>query len=266
MSESRDSGSGWEVPEYRVEVLRGRRCRYVVVVFVINEGERVRRQLRKMEVLTGEVDVVVADGGSTDGSLEAPFPASCGVRAVLVKTGSGKLSAQMRMALSWALREGYEGVVVMDGNDKDGVSAVTGFVKALDAGWDHVQGSRYVEGGRAVNTPWLRHWGVRLLHAPLLSLASGRTWTDTTNGFRAYSRRFLLDARVQPFRDVFRTYELHYYLAIRAARLGFRCCELPVTREYPADGAVPTKISGWRGNLHILRVLLAACAGCYDPR
>ena len=107
MSESRDNGAGWEVPEYRVEALRGRRCRHVVVVFVINEGERVRRQLRKMEVLTGEVDVVVADGGSTDGSLEAPFPASCGVRAVLVKTGSGKLSAQMRMALSWALREGY---------------------------------------------------------------------------------------------------------------------------------------------------------------
>ena len=71
---------------------------------------------------------------------------------------------------------------------------------------------------------------------------------------------------VQPFRDVFRTYELHYYLAIRAARLGFRCCELPVTREYPEGGAVPTKISGWRGNLHILRVLLAACAGRYDPR
>lgn len=266
MNASGDSGAGWEVPEYRVEALRDRRSRHVVVVFVINEGERVRRQLRKMEPLTGLVDVVVADGGSTDGSLEAPFPASCGVRAVLVKTGPGKLSAQMRMALSWALREGYEGVVVMDGNDKDGVSAVTDFAKALDAGWDHVQGSRYVGGGRAVNTPWLRHWGVRLLHAPLLSLASGRTWTDTTNGFRAYSRRFLMDAGVQPFRDVFRTYELHYYLAIRAARLGFRCCELPVTREYPADGAVPTKISGWRGNLHILRVLFAACAGGYDPR
>jgi glycosyltransferase involved in cell wall biosynthesis len=247
-------------------MLRARGARFAVLVFVINEGERVRRQLAKMAPLRDVIDVVVADGGSTDGALEAPYPEECGVRAVLVKRGPGKLSAQMRMGLSWALREGYEGVVVVDGNDKDDTAAVREFVRALEAGYDHVQGSRYVEGGRAVNTPWLRHWGVKLLHAPLLSLASGRVWTDTTNGFRAYSRRFLLDAGVQPFREAFRTYELHYYLAIRAARLGFQCCELPVTREYPADGRVPTKISGWRGNLQILGLLLAACAGRYDPR
>jgi hypothetical protein len=29
---------------------------------------------------------------------------------------------------------------------------------------------------------------------------------------------------------VFAAYELHYYLAIRAARLGFRVIETPVTR------------------------------------
>ena len=54
--------------------------------------------------------------------------------------------------------------------------------------------------------------------------------TDTTNGFRAYSRRLLADDRVQPLRDVFAASELYYYLAIRTARLGFRVIETPVTR------------------------------------
>ncbi len=99
-----------------------------------------------------------------------------------------------------------------------------------------MQGSRFVPGGRAVRTPWARYLGIRLLHAPLISLAAGHRYTDTTNGFRAYSARFLSDPRVAPFRDVFSAYELHYYLAIRAARLGFRVAELPVTRTYPSHG------------------------------
>jgi len=76
--------------------------------------------------------------------------------------------------------------------------------------------------------------GLHVIHAPLISLASGKRHTDTTNGFRAYSRRLLEDPRVAPLRDLFTTYELHYYLAIRVARLGLRVCEIPVARRYPA--------------------------------
>jgi hypothetical protein len=54
-------------------------------------------------------------------------------------------------------------------------------------------------------------------------------------------------------------------LAIRAARLGFKVCEVPVTRDYP-PGEVPTKISKFRGNLLILETLFKACLGYYDPK
>ena len=72
--------------------------------------------------------------------------------------------------------------------------------------------------------------------------------------------------RVAVFRDVFPGYELHYYLAIRAARLGFGVCEIPVARRYPAHGPTPTKISPVRGNLRVLKCLFAACLGRYNPR
>jgi len=187
------------------------------------------------------------------------------VRALLVKTGPGKLSAQMRMLLDWAVNEGYEGFVFIDGNGKDGVEAIPSFFAALDEGFDYVQGSRYIPGGEEINTPWDRKIGVALLHAPLISLAAGFRYTDTTNGFRAVSRRVVLDERVQPFRDIFDTYNLHYYLSVRIPRLGFRVRELPVRRAYPDKGPTPSKISGVSAKLYIIRLLLKAVFGCYNP-
>ncbi|MDX2079425.1 MAG: glycosyltransferase family 2 protein [Terrimicrobiaceae bacterium] len=254
-----------EVPAFDVQYQIPQRNRYAICVFVINEGEKVRKQLLRMKDYTGQVDVVIADGGSTDGSFDGGILEEANATALLVKTGPGKLSAQMRMGLYWCLEQGYEGVVTIDGNGKDGIEAVPRFLELLDQGYDHIQGSRFIKGGFHKNTPAARFWGVRLLHAPLLSVAARFRYTDTTNGFRAYSRKFLLDPRVQPFRDCFVAYELHYYLAIRAARLGFRCVETPVSRVYPSGGPVPTKIKGMRGNLFVLKTLGRAISGEFDP-
>ena len=253
-----------EVPKYRADLLQDRKSKYCVVVFVLNEGLKVRKQLSTMQKLPLEIDIVVADGGSTDGSLDLAYLREKGVRALLTKTSGGKLSAQMRMAFDWALGEGYAGIIVVDGNGKDDISAIPQFVSLLDEGYDHIQGSRFVPGGLAVNTPLSRLIGLKLLHAPLISLASGRRHTDTTNGFRAYSARLLVDPEVSVFRKVFVSYELHYHLAIESSRhQRFRVIETPVTRTYPATGKIPTKISPIRGNSHVLAVLFRAAAGRY---
>lgn len=255
----------WQVPEFQVAFERPKKNRYAICVFVINEGEKVRKQLMRMKDLAEVVDVVIADGGSTDGSFDGSILQDAEVTALLVKTGPGKLSAQMRMGLAWCMERGFEGCVIIDGNGKDGIEAIPRFVELLEAGYDHVQGSRFIKGGKHKNTPLARLVGVNLLHAPLISIASRFRYTDTTNGFRGYSRKLLLDPRVQPFRDCFSAYELHYYLAIRAARLGFRCIETPVSRVYPSEGPVPTKIKGMRGNLFVLETLWKAINGRFDP-
>ena len=257
--------TGTGVPPYGVGVFRGRTSRFCVAVFVLNEGERLARQLQRMQPWSADVDILIADGGSSDGSVARDRLEPVSVRAVLRKEDGPGLGGQQRMAFDFALREGYDGVITIDGNDKDDPAAIPAFMKALDEGWDHVQGSRFIAGGHHENTPTGRLWGIRLVHAPLIRAASGFQYTDTTNGFRAYSRRLLEDHRVAVFRDIFTGYELHYYLAIRAARLGFRCCEVPVTRRYPDRGPAPTKITPIRGNLKVLKALLKASAGRFDP-
>jgi glycosyltransferase involved in cell wall biosynthesis len=261
------SDSAWEVPAHDITPIRPSLQNYAVVIPVINEGDRIRRQLADMHAhgIADHADIVIVDGGSTDGSLDLDFLASMNVHALIVKTGPGKLSAQLRCAYAYCLRQGYEGIVTIDGNDKDGVEAIADFVEAMRNGVDFVQGSRFIEGGKAINTPRLRWWAIRLLHAPMLSLGAGFWWTDTTNGFRAYSRRLLLDSRVQPFRDVFAGYELLPYLSVRGPRLGFVCKEMPVERRYPAQGKTPTKIAGWGSYARLLAVVFRAMFGRYNP-
>lgn len=253
-----------QVPAFEETNFSEKKFEYCVVLFVINEGEKLIKQLHRMYDVELGADIVIADGGSTDGSTDYELLNSLGVNSLLVKTGEGKLGSQMRMAYAWALEKGYKGVVVIDGNNKDSVEDIPKFVAQLSLGQDHVQGSRFIPGGKAINTPTSRLFGLKLLHVPVMRIASGFPYTDTTNGFRAYSRRFLEDSRVALFRDVFTGYELHYYLAIKAAKLGFNCVEIPVTRKYPKNGKVPTKISPIKGNLNVISKLFSCAFSKYD--
>ena len=259
--------ASWQVPSFDVLFARPMRHAVCVVIPVINEGERIRNLLMRITAIdaAARADVIIIDGGSTDGSLDHGWLQDHGVDALLRKTAPGKLSAQLRCAYAFALDRGYQGVVTIDGNDKDDPQTIGRFVDALEQGVDFVQASRFIAGGKAKNTPVARDLAIRLIHAPLLRWCSGFHWTDTTQGFRAYSRKMLLDPRVAPFRDVFMTYELLAYLSLRVPQLGFHCTELPATRIYP-PGEVPTKISSLRGNLDVFATLLRACAGCYNTK
>lgn len=257
----------WQVPAMETPLWLGKQHPYCVVIPVINEGERIKSLIKRMEAkrISSIADIIIVDGGSTDGSLELDSLQQVGVRGLVVKKGPGKLSAQLRCAYAFALDQGYEGIVTIDGNNKDDPEAIPQFIQQLERGVDFVQASRFLLGGVAENTPKLRDFAIRFIHAPMLSQFSGFKWTDTTQGFRAYSRRMLLDHKIAPFRELFMTYELLAYLSYRAPKLGYSCLELPTIRCYP-KGEVPTKISSFKGNLSVLTVLIRACFSFYSPK
>ncbi|HET7832242.1 MAG TPA: glycosyltransferase family 2 protein [Gallionella sp.] len=256
----------WQIPPYTTAFWLGRKQDYCVVIPVINEGDRIKNLLSRMTQLdvAAIADIIIVDGGSNDGSLQIDALQAQSVSGLLIKTGTGKLSGQLRCAYSFALEQGYTGIISIDGNNKDDPVAIPRFIDALQDGVDFVQASRFIAGGVTENTPLSRNFAIRCIHAPMLSLCSGFHWTDTTQGFRAYSRKILLDEDIAPFRDIFGQYELLAYLSYRVPKLGYRCLELPTARRYPR-GKVPTKISSVRGNWVVLRTLLASCLGRYNP-
>lgn len=255
----------WELPPHQTLAFTPKRHAYCLGIPVHEEGDRLLQQLQRLNAMSPGVDVVVADSGKGQGACDAEQLRALGVDTLIRNMSTEGLGSQLRLLLGHALAEGYEGCVLMDGNGKDEVAALPDFLAKLSQGLDFVQGSRFLPGGQAHHNPWHRLAAIRLIHAPILSLAARFPYSDTTNGFRAFSARFLRDARVAPFRACFTGYELHYYLAIMAPRLGYRVAECPVTRSYPPHGPTPTKIRGIHGNLAVMRALLETVGGRFEP-
>ena len=253
------------VPSYKVIFDHPKSHDYCLVIPVINEGQRILSLLSKIRELnlTSMVDIIIVDGGTTDGSLDNLEQYK--VNTLLLKTGKGKLSAQLLCAYAFAIDREYQGILTIDGNDKDDPSAIPSFIEKLKEGYDFVQASRFIDGGVAVNTPKSRDFAIKYIHAPVLSFASGFHWTDTTQGFRAYSLKLLNDSRVNVFRECFSGYELLAYLNYIAPRLKFKCIERPSKRSYP-KGKAPTKISSFKGNFEVLKLLFKTVLGKYNTK
>ena len=254
------------IPEFEQKIFFERKNKYCLLIPLFNEGERYFNQVKKMtkNKVFEKVDVVICDAGSTDGTTDPSYLEKTGHRALLTRKGKGRYSTDLKMGYSWAIEQGYCVFITVDGNDKDGTEAIDLFINKLDEGYDYVQGSRYVSGGVEVNTPFIRKAALKVINEPVMSLCAHKHLTDTTNGFRAYSKKFFEDERVLPFRKCFWGYELIYYLPIRACRLHYKTCEVPVYRGYP-KGEVPSKVGGIKGNLYQLSILHHCIWKHYNP-
>jgi dolichol-phosphate mannosyltransferase len=255
----------WELPEFEIYEFKKPCKKYCIGIPVVNEGEKFKKQLKSMQDFSKIADILIFDWGSIDGSTEPKFLKSCGVKALLVKKSFGKQGTQLRMGFAYALKCNYQGIITIDGNGKDGVSAIPNFIKALEEGYDYIQGSRFIKNGRAINTPKLRLFGIRFILSPLLSIAARYWYTDITNGFRGYSRRFLTHPQVKPFRNIFYSYDLLFYLTVRANQLSLKTKEIPVLRKYP-PGKIPTKITGFKGYFDLIRTSMKVALGHYNPQ
>ena len=172
--------------EYTIAEFNPRGSDYCLLIPVINEGARILTELGRAQKagIHRQVDIILCDGGSTDGSMNPETLKLYGVNTLLVKRSAGKQGAQLRMGLHFALNRGYKGVLTIDGNNKDSIEDVPRFVEKLRQGYDLVQGSRFVKGGRAIHTPPARWLAVRLIHAPVTSArpATGSPTPPTPTG------------------------------------------------------------------------------------
>ncbi len=255
------------VPDFDSEEYAPKKSDYCLLIPIINEKKKIKSELEKARKhgIGQIVDIIICDGGSSDGGTESDMLQSLDVNTLLTKLGDGRQGAQLRTGIYFAIKRGYKGVVTIDGNDKDSIEHVGRFVDKLNEGYDFVQGSRFIEGGVAVNTPKSRDLAIKLIHAPLISLTAGERFTDTTNNFRAYSMKYLKHPKVKPLRAVFAGYELLAYLSTRASQLRLKTCEVAVQRKYPNDGKIPTKISPIKGNLELMSVLIKNTFRVYNP-
>jgi len=141
------------VPDfYSLEFLE-KKNKYCLCIPVLNELGRINVQLEKMKKrgIDKIIDIAICDGCSTDGSTNSDMLKQYGVNTLLRLDKKIGQSAQMRMGFWWALERGYEGIISIDGNNKDSIEDIPKFIDKLEEGYDFIQGSRFL--GKQENTP-----------------------------------------------------------------------------------------------------------------
>ena len=132
----------------------------------------------------------------------------------------------------YALSHGFDLIVVMAGNGKDDPREIPRLTQPiLENGYDYVQGSRFLPGGRGERTPFLRRIFTRLFPFAWTFLTGVRC-TEVTNGFRAYKASILQDPGINIWQDWLNGYELEYYLHYKVLTLGYKFTERPVSKIY----------------------------------
>lgn len=218
------------------------RKKYAWLVIERNEGIRLIKQLEKMCQYKEEIDIIVVDGGSTDGTTETLARGDIGITDLLVSGAGAGFSTDLQIGLLYVAEKGYLGAITSDGNGKDSVQDIEKFMKLLDEGVDFIQGSRFLQRSNHSNTPLLRYIGIRFVSSPYTSFIAKIRITDSTNGFRGYSRKLILDERLNLKMRFFRGYSLVSYIPFLIGKYRLNFAEVSVRRDYPDSGATPTKI------------------------
>jgi dolichol-phosphate mannosyltransferase len=197
--------------------------------------------------------VLVVDDGSTDSTAQEAE--SCGATVISLQAIRGAGFA-VRTAVDYAMEHGYDIVVIMAGNNKDAPEEIIRLLEPLvDEGYDFVQGSRFLPGGRYGGMPAYRNFATRL-HPKIFSLFSGANVTDSTNGFRAFKLALFKDERINLWQSWLDEYELEPYLYYKVIEYGYKFREVPVTKIYPPRKIGYTKMRPLTGWWSILRPLI----------
>ncbi len=138
----------------------------------------------------------------------------------------------IRNGIEYAIKKKFDIAIIMAGNGKDQPNEIPRLLKPISVeGYDYVQGSRFLKGGKRVRNPFFRGVFSRL-YPFIWNLLTKSRCTDVTNGFRAYRLNLFLNRRIDLWQNWLDGYELEYYIHYKVLTLNYRMKEVPVSKIY----------------------------------
>lgn len=228
--------------------------RVLTVIPTYNELENLPMVVRRLRAAAPEVEILVVDDNSPDGTgkLADELSAQDSHIHVLHRTVKDGLGGAYLAGFAWGLEAGYDVLIEMDADGSHQPEQLPLLIQAIEDGADLAIGSRYVPGGKTKNWP---------LHRQVLSRGAnfytrmilGTKIRDITAGFRAYRREALQRLDLEGIDS--KGYIFQVDLAWRSEQAGLKITEVPITfveREVgdsKMDGSIildsMTKVTRW---------------------
>ena len=161
--------------------------RTLVVVPTFEEAGNITELLQRIRAAAPDVDVLVVDDNSPDGTAKLAEAANdeLGHVDVLVRDEKAGLGTAYRAGFAIGIERGYDVIVQMDADLSHDPAAHPAAVGALSDDVGLAIGSRYVPGGHIPHWPWHRRFLSRYGNL-YTRLALGLKARDLTSGFRAW--------------------------------------------------------------------------------
>lgn len=218
----------------------------LAIIPAFNEEEALPGTLRELRSHHPDLDVVVVSDGSADATAKVAKDAGVAVLELPFNLGIG---GALRTGFLYAAREGYDVAVQFDADGQHDPAQIPKLLDAIAGGADMAVGSRFTESSAHYKVSGTRRGAMRILQVAV-RLLSGKTYSDTSSGFRAFNPRVL---------EFFsRNYPSEYMESVEslivATLEGFDVVEVPVDMRSRTAGAPSARRV--RLVYHYLRLLL----------
>jgi len=226
-----------------------------IVIPTLNEAKNLPHVFEK---LPGDAEIVLVDGRSTDGTVDAARSLRPDV-VVVHQTRKGKGNA---LACGFAAATG-DIIVMLDADGSADAKEIEAFTKVLKGGAHFAKGSRFMPGGGSEDITRVRRLGNRFLSFLVNSLFRCR-YSDLCYGYNAFWRTCLpalgLDAGTpsgegENERRWGDGFEIETMINLRVARAGLRVIEVP-SFEYSRIHGV-SNLNAISDGLRVLRTIIS---------
>lgn len=200
----------------------------LIVVPTYNERENLPQLVRRLMAQPVELDLLVVDDNSPDGTgvLADELAATHPQVHVLHREHKSGLGRAYLAGFAWALQRQYEFIFEMDADFSHNPADVPRFLEvARRDNADLVLGSRYRDGIRVINWP-LNRLLLSITAAKYVQVITGMPVTDPTGGFKCFRRNTLLAISPETVRS--NGYSFQIELTHRVWRRGMRISEVPI--------------------------------------
>ena len=200
--------------------------RYLVVIPTYNEAEAILETVSLVLALKPELNVLVVDDSSPDGTGEfvrEAFATESRVQLLTRKQKQGLGLAYLE-GFEWAFSKGFDVVVEMDADGSHRAQDLALLLEASKTA-DLVIGSRWISGGEVENWPLIRKLISRIGNRYAKTMLGTKIW-DMTSGFRVYRAEFLQKLVTESVSS--HGYSFQVELAYRASKAG-SVFEVPIT-------------------------------------